>query len=96
MDEGRSKIEIWQHRLAQADTEYSAEMEKMERRERLYEGEKTIKSITKNYKQQKATHVQNIVFENIETMVSATIPMPKVTPKRKKDEHLAEIIEHFL
>jgi len=40
--------------------------------------------------------VRNIVFENIESMVSSSLPTPKVTAKHKEDERLAAIIEHWL
>ena len=37
-----------------------------------------------------------MVFENIESQVSSSIPSPKVTPRRQEDEALASKIEHFL
>lgn len=91
-----AKLAEWQDRLAQADRAYSAEVNKMDRREEIYNGAKDITPIVKKMKHQKAAHVQNIVFENIESEVSTSIPQPKVTPVRKEDEHLADIIERFL
>ena len=40
--------------------------------------------------------MRNVVFENIESQVSSSIPSPKVTPRRQEDEALASKIEHFL
>jgi len=69
----------------------------MNQREMLYQGDKTLKPIVDGDKAGKqATHVRNIVFENIESQVNSSLPMPKVTPRRKEDEHLAHIIENWL
>lgn len=92
----QSKLELWQDRLAQADHAWNNELVKMDERERLYAGDHHLKKVTENYCYETTPHVRNIVFENIEAEISSAIPMPKVTPKRKEDEHLAEIIEHFL
>ena len=95
------KLELWQKRLVDSSASYDAEVKKMDERERLYNGDRTLKPLVpgdtkKNGQNKKSSHVRNIVFENIEAQVSSSIPQPKVTPRRKKDEHLAEIIEHFL
>ena len=95
------KLSIWQQRLADSDNYWSSEREKMDRREALYRGDDTLKPLvpgdTKHDGGAKRTsHVRNIVFENIESQISSAIPQPKVTAKRKKDEHLAQLIEHYL
>ena len=95
------KLSIWQQRLADSDNYWSAEREKMDRREALYRGDDTLKPLvpgdTKHDGGAKRTsHVRNIVFENIESQISSAIPQPKVTARRKKDEHLAQLIEHYL
>ena len=95
------KLELWQKRLAESDTYWGGEVAKMDHREALYNGDHTVKPLVpgdvgKNGEQKKTSHVRNIIFENIESQVSSAIPMPKVTPRRKKDERLAEIIEHRL
>lgn len=101
-DGGRPpKLRIWQERLAKSNSEYSAAGEKMDERERLYNGERDLSPLVKGDQKKdggkkKTTHVRNIVFENIESMISSSIPTPKVTPRRKKDEHLAAVIEHWL
>lgn len=73
----------------------------MDQREKRYNGGRTLSPLVegdtkRNGQPKKTSHVRNIIFENIESQVSSTIPQPKVTPRRKKDERLANIIEHFL
>ena len=93
----RARLSMWQERLAESNREFSAEVEKMNRREQLYQGSSKLKPIVKGDKDdQKATHVRNIIFENIESQVSSSLPMPKVTPRRKEDEGLAQIIENWI
>ena len=95
------KLTLWQQRLASADSAFSAEIEKMDQRERLYNGDNNLLPLVagdtkRDGGAKKTSHVRNIIFENIETQVSSSIPQPKVTPRRKQDEHLANVIEHFL
>lgn len=95
------KLCVWQERLKQSDAAFSEEVQRMDERERLYNGDNTLRPLVpgdtmKSGATKKTSHVRNIVFENIESQVSSSIPQPKVTPRRKKDEHLAEVIEHFL
>ncbi len=96
-----TKLEIWQKRLADSDKYWAGEREKMDHREALYNGDHTLKPLVpgdtgKNGAAKRTSHVRNIIFENIESQISSSIPHPKVTPKRKEDEHLADLIEHFL
>lgn len=91
-----AKLDIWQRRLADSDAAWKPEMERMDRREHLYNGDRELRALTKGDEGQKAPHIRNIVFENIESQVSSAIPSPKVTPRRKEDEGLADKIEHFL
>ena len=95
------KLEVWQKRLADSNSAFSAEVDKMDERERLYNGDRKLQPLvrgdTKRDGGQKSTsHVRNIIFENVEAQVSSAIPQPKVTARRQKDEHLADIIERFL
>lgn len=93
------KLRIWQDRLAQSDREWGQEVARMDEREALYNGSDVMKPLVKGdqkNKMGKATHVRNIIFENIETQISASVPQPKVTARRKQDEHLAEIIENWI
>ena len=96
-----TKLRIWQTRRSRADAEYSAEAAKMDEREAIYNGSKKLKPLTpgdvkKDGSARKTSHVRNIVFENIESMISSSIPTPKVTAKHKEDEKLAAMIEHWL
>ena len=90
------KLRAWQDRLSAGNNDWALEVEKMDRREALYNGDKEIKKVVEGDKVNKASHVRNVIFENIESMISSSIPQPKVTPWRKEDEHLASIIEHFI
>lgn len=98
---GNSKLDTWQQRLADSDTYWEPERAKMDHREKLYNGDRTLRPLVPgdtaaDGSLKKTSHVRNIVFENIESQVSTTIFQPKVTARRKKDEHLADVIEHFL
>lgn len=90
------KLRLWQDRLAQSDRAFAPEVAKMDEREALYNGSDKLRPLVDGDKKpQKATHVRNIIFENIESQISPSIPQPKVTARRKKDEPLAEIIENW-
>lgn len=93
-----SKLEMWQDRRAESDRFYDSLRVKMDHREQLYAGDHNVMmpELTRKMREAKPVHVRNIVFENIESEVSSNIPMPKITPRRRKDEHLAELIEHYL
>ena len=97
----QTRLRIWQRRLSNADSEYDAEEKNMDRRERLYNGDDLLDplvpgDVKRDGSKKRTSHVRNIVFENIESMVSSSLPTPKVTAKHKEDEHLAAIIEHWL
>lgn len=97
----RRKLELWQERLQESNTAYSGEVTRMDQRERLYNGTNELRPLVPGDKKcgtdkQTTAHVRNIIFENIESQISSSIPQPKVTPRRKQDEHLADLIEHFL
>lgn len=100
-DKSKSKLAIWQERLGDSDSAYSSQVSLMDSREELYNGQHQLKPITegdttKEGSARTTSHCRNIIFENIETQISSSIPQPKVTPRNKGDEHLANIIEHFL
>ena len=95
------ELREWQARLNESDAKWSKEVEKMNEREAVYNGLRTMTPLVpgdthRDGTKKKTSHVRNITFENIESQVSSAIPQPKVTPRRKKDEHLANVIEHFL
>ena len=96
-----AKLELWQKRLGDSNSAFSAEVDKMDERERLYNGDRTLLPVVrgdtkKSGELKQTSHVRNIIFENVEAQVSSSIPQPKVTARRQRDEHLADIIEHFL
>ncbi len=95
----RAKLETWKERLAQATIAYDGQRSKMDRREALYRGEKSIKAVTRNGKDKsgdEVPHIRNICAELIEAQVDSSIPAPKVTARRKKDVEKARLIEDML
>lgn len=93
----RERLNLWQQRLADSNREFSAQVEKMDHRELLYHGHDKLKPIVSgDVAGETATHVRNIIFEHIESQVNSSLPMPKVTPRRKEDERLAQIIENWI
>lgn len=96
MRRDNAKLEMWQDRLARAESAYSGEYEKFDHRERLYRGERNIKGLTKDDRDAKAPHIRNICAEIIEAQIDSSIPQPKVTAKREKDKDKAKLIEDML
>lgn len=93
----RDKLKLWQDRLTRSEAAYSDEYAKMDERDAMYSGDREIRCIVDDdCINTSSPLVHNIVAETIEAMVSSTIPHPKVTPLRKKDERLAHIIEEML
>ena len=90
-DEKNEKLEKWQGRLASARSAYSAELNKMRQREKMYYGSHEII----NGKKQ-ATNVRNAVYELIESQVDTSVPQPKVTAIHAEDTELAKRIENAL
>lgn len=97
----QEKLRIWQERLHRNQSAYQAEHDRMDEREALYRGQKTIKPLTEqdvrdDGRSRTARHVRNIIAENIESEINSSIPQPKVTARRKRDERLAKIIEDMI
>lgn len=98
----REKLDQWQSRLSAQETAYSDELARMEQRELLYKGDRTLRGLndgsgrTDLSAKTEAVHVRNIIAECIEAQVDSNIPQPKVTALRKEDEPLAEKIESML
>lgn len=90
------KLKLWQDRLAKSEAAYSAEEGAMDARENLYKGANTMRAIVRGEKKTKTPHVRNICAELIESQVSSSIPQPKVTARREKDEAKAKLIEDML
>lgn len=90
------KLQLWQDRYQASRDAYGDELKAMDEREKLYKGSEEIKQIVcRDFKRQ-TKHVRNIVAEIIESQVNSNIPQPKVTAKRKEDEHLAKTIEDMI
>ena len=82
---------LWRTRADKALAEYQAELDKMEERQKLYDGDRTIPAVEGKKHPRKSRYLRNLIFELIETQISSDIPMPKVTPKRARDEPLAKL-----
>lgn len=100
-DKGKitDKLRLWQGRLKRNEADYQDQLDRMDRREALYRGDRALEPLTEKDRKQggdKTPHVRNIVAENIESQVSTDIPQPKVTARRKQDEPLAKLIEDML
>ena len=70
------KLKLWHQRLAQSNAAYSAEYTRMDRRERIYNGDDQLRPLVpgdtrRDGSPRKTSHVRNIVFENIETQGAA-------------------------
>ncbi len=92
----QKNFEYWKEKYLSSKTAFESQRKLMDNRELLYKGTKTIFSPCGDEAEKSATHVRNIVFENIEAEIDSSIPAPKVTAKRKQDEWLAEEIEDML
>lgn len=92
----RQRLQLWQNRLGAAEERYAINYEDMERRETLFRGDKSIIPLVPGDDRKEAPHVRNICAELVEAQVSSSLPAPKVTPRRKKDERLAKLIEDFI
>lgn len=97
----QTRLRVWQRRRADSDSEYSEEFRNMDQRESIYNGDNRLKPLVpgdtkKDGTAKRTSHVRNIVFENIESQISSSIPTPKVTAKHREDEGLAAMIEHWL
>ena len=98
----REKLDYWKEWLGRNEAAMGGEVRKMDEREALYRGEVrdiaplTPRDTKKNGQYRKASHVRNIIAENIESEVSAVIPQPKVTARRASDEWRAKILEDML
>lgn len=91
------RLELWRRRYASAHSAYKTELDRMERREALYQGTKEIKTAASvKAKVRPAATVRNIVAELVESQVSSSIPQPKVTALRPQDEEKARLIEDML
>lgn len=92
----KSKLRLWQDRLQTNEAAYQDEIDKMDGREELYAGQKTLRPIVQGERKTQAVHVRNICAELIEAQTDSNIPQPKVTARRERDEDKAKLIEDML
>lgn len=93
------KLRMWQDRLEHMNSAYSSEYDKMDRRERVYLGEREAERVTQNKLRTRNTDVRlvrNVTAELIETQIDINIPAPKITPNCSEDEDLAALAEAWL
>lgn len=100
-NKSQDRLRKWQTWMERNEADWEAERVRMDKREQLYLGNRTLKPLTDNDREKdgsyrKTSHVWNIIAENIESMIDSTIPAPKVTARREKDAHLAQVIEAML
>ena len=91
-----AKLKLWQDRLARNEAAYAAEEGAMDAREALYQGAKKLTPIVRGERKTETPHVRNLCAELIEAQVSSSIPQPKVTARRERDEGKAKLIEDML
>ena len=92
----KDKLRLWQERLERNESAYAGERERMDGRETLYLGDKSLRAMVKGERRKETPHVRNICAELIEAQVSSSIPQPKVTARRRQDEGKAKLIEDML
>lgn len=92
----KEKLRLWQDRLQKNGRAYEGELQKMDGREAVYRGSRRLESRVAGDIKRETAHVRNLTAELIEAQVDSSIPQPKVTAKRKKDEPLARLIEDML
>ena len=98
-EQSRRRLEYWQSVVDRDETAWELERGKMDWREELYRGTKTLMPTVKAEEGKsdlRCFHVRNVIAENVETMVDTRVPKPKVTPLRKENEKLARTLEHLL
>lgn len=92
----KGKLRLWQERLKVNETAYAAETARMDQREALYTGTKTLRPMVPGDAKTTAAHVRNLCAELIEAQTDSSIPQPKVTARRRQDEGKAKLIEDML
>lgn len=94
--QNQERLDYWKRRVARSKSAWEPQRAKMDKREKIYQGDREIRPLTPKDKCRETQHVWNITAENIESMVDSAVPMPKVTARKQEHEHLARIIENML
>ncbi len=92
----RSRLEHWQQKFESCLLAYSPVLEEMDRRERLYRGSDIIEPVFDGDREERTPMVRNVIAENIESAINASVPYPKVSAVREEDIPLARMIEDML
>lgn len=92
----KQRLEEWRGRFERSLAAYSSELEEMDRRERLYRGDSRVEPIFDGDRVIRTPLVRNVIAENIESAINASVPSPKVTAMREEDAPLARVIEDML
>ena len=95
MKQKNDRLAYWQTKLEDAKIKYATMLDKIEKREKLYFGDKDIRG-KNGGAAKKATNVRNIVYELIESQVDTSIPQPRVTALHPEDKDLARQAEELL
>lgn len=90
------KLDMWQRRLARNEQAYSHRLSQMDEREQVYKGSRKLTKRVVGDNTSEAIHVRNLTAEIVEAQVNSSIPQPKVTAMRQKDERKAKLIEDML
>ena len=94
--QNQKRMDYWQDRVERAKTAWEGQRKKMDQRESIYRGRHSLDKLVEGDKKTETVHCYNIVAENIESIVDATIYQPKVTPMHAEDDRLARVIEHMI
>ena len=86
----------WQARLGESDAKWSKEVEKMNEREAVYNGDRTMQPLVpgdthRDGTLKKTSHVRNITFENIDSQVSSSIPTLARSTVSRISAHCAKV-----
>lgn len=92
----KEKLRRWQRRLASGEAEVSGELARMDTREALYRGRRTLRPVTLEDFKDHTPHVRNLCAELIEAETDSAIPQPKITARRRRDEDRARLLEDMV
>lgn len=95
-NDAQDRLRLWQERTDNASTAYSAERDRMDVREAIYEGRRELEAIIEDDVVIESSVPWNITFELIESQVDSNIPTPNVKALRSEDESLAKMIEDLI
>ena len=92
------KLNSWKEKLENARTAYADELNRIDRRDDLYNGTRQVQGNPNSRKNSSrlGINVRNITYELIESQVDSSVPSPRVIPIHEEDEEAAKVIEAFL